>query len=203
MRRVLLAGLLIALTINVAEARHGHRHHSHHVLIPYSAVMGSAGGKSYDRRRNPDLADLVPNGWQLQPPDSKWKGKRFLSPDGAAWLATYSTPVTDQTIPKHMQAIAFVEGETPTDLRGEQDWISVSGVKGEDRMFYRKAIIACDGRVWHHVAFEYPGAIERAMQRYVSHASEIIDLAENDGCDENATTENSGESQSDNAGARR
>jgi hypothetical protein len=40
-------------------------------------------------------------------------------------------------------------------LRRETDWLAVSGFKG-DRIFYRKAVIACGGTVWHHIEFEYP-----------------------------------------------
>ena len=66
-----------------------------------------------------------------------------------------------------MQSVGFAEGETLTYLRGERDWIAVSGSKG-DRIFYRKAIIACGGKVWHHIAFEYPIALKREMDTYVT-----------------------------------
>jgi hypothetical protein len=36
----------------------------------------------------------------------------------------------------------------------ESDWLAVSGIKG-NKIFYRKAVIACGGKVWHHIAFEY------------------------------------------------
>ena len=64
-----------------------------------------------------------------------------------------------EPITSHMQSVAFAEGGTVTYLRGERDWIVVSGTKG-DRIFYRKAVIACGGKVWHHVAFEYPVALK-------------------------------------------
>jgi serine/threonine-protein kinase len=82
-----------------------------------------------------------------------------------------------------MQSVAFAEGETLTYLRGERDWIAVSGTKG-NRIFYRKAVIACGGKVWHHIAFEYPLERKRAMDPFVSRAAAIVDQAENDGCDE-------------------
>ena len=85
-----------------------------------------------------------------------------------------------------MQSVAFAEGETLTYLRGERDWIAVSGSKG-DRIFYRKAIITCGGKAWHHIAFEYPIALKREMDPYVTRAAFIVNQAENDGC-ENATS---------------
>jgi hypothetical protein len=184
----LLAVAVIAFTGSPAESRHRH-HRDNFGFLPYSDALDSADLEQRERIRGPNLTDLVPRGWQLQPPDPKWKGKRFLSPDGSAWLATYSTPVTDQTVAAHMQAIAFVDGETPTYLRGEQDWIAVSGLKGDDRIFYRKAVIACDGKVWHHIAFEYPLLMKRELDRYVSRASKIIDQADNDGCNDVLSSE--------------
>jgi serine/threonine-protein kinase len=126
---------------------------------------------------------MVPPNWQLQPPDPNWNGKRFLSPDGSSWLATYSLPATAEPIATHMQSVAFAEGETLTFLRGEHDWIAVSGTKG-DKIFYRKAIIACGGKIWHHITFEYPIELKRAMDPFVMRAATIIDLAENDGCEQ-------------------
>ena len=134
-------------------------------------------------RRDISPADLVPPTWQLQPSDPNWTGKRFLSPDGASWLAVYAFPTAKEPIATHMQSVAFAEGETLTYLRGERDWIVVSGTKG-DRIFYRKATIACGGKVWHHIAFEYPVERKRAMDPFVIRAATIIDLAENDGCEE-------------------
>jgi hypothetical protein len=110
-------------------------------------------------------------------------GRRFLSPDGSSWLAVYASLTAAEPIASHMQSIAFAEGETLTYLRGERDWIVVSGTKG-DRFFYRKAVIACGGKVWHHMAFEYPAERKQAMDAFVIRAAAIIDLAENDGCEE-------------------
>ena len=63
-----------------------------------------------------------------------------------------------------MRAVAFGDGETPTFIRGESDRIEVAGIKG-DRRYYRKAIVACAGRVWHQIAFEYPVDMGRISNR--------------------------------------
>jgi serine/threonine-protein kinase len=128
-----------------------------------------------------DAVEFVPPGWTLQQPDPKWTGKRFVSPDGRAWFAAYSTEVAQESVPAHMRAIAFVDGETPTFIRGESDRIAVAGSKG-DRMFYRKAVIACGGRSWHHIAFEYPIDMSRYVDPMLRQASMTVDASENDGC---------------------
>ena len=38
----------------------------------------------------------LPPGWQQQPADPKWQGKRFVSPDGTASFSAYITPVAQE-----------------------------------------------------------------------------------------------------------
>jgi hypothetical protein len=187
MRKALLIGCVLAATVSSSEARHWRWHwHHHQIGAPAYSTYGFAPFEHRAQREqwrgNISPAALVPPAWQLQPPDPNWKGKRFISPDGSAWLAVYSFPTANESIASHMQSVAFADGEALTYLRGERDWIVVSGSKA-DRLFYRKAIIACGGKVWHHIAFEYPIAVKREMDRFVTRAAAIIDLAENDGCD--------------------
>jgi hypothetical protein len=106
-----------------------------------------------------------------------------VSPDGSSWFAAYASPVALEPIAAHMDTIARQNGEAITYFRREQDWLAVSGFKG-DRIFYRKAVIACGGTVWHHIAFEYPAARKRQMDRFVIQASQSIDRAEYDSCEE-------------------
>lgn len=196
MRKVLLVTCVLGLVAaaSTAEARHGRRHwHGYYfAAVPYAYGFGRPEDNFQRRRSRPESlspADMVPANWQLQPPDPNWKGKRFLSPDGSSWLAVYAFPTGTEPIASHMQSVAFAEGETLTYLRGEHDWIVVSGTKG-GRIYYRKAVIACSGKVWHHIAFEYPIERKRAMDPFVMRAAAIIDLAENDGCAEATSSVN-------------
>ena len=152
-------------------------------IMPYAYGFASQKDNLRPRRETATPSDIVPPNWQLQAPDPNWKGKRFLSPDGASWLAVYAFPTAKEPIATHMQSVAFAEGETVTYLRGERDWIAVSGIK-DDRIFYRKAVTACGGKVWHHIAFEFPAERKQAMYPFVIRAAAIIDRAENDGCEE-------------------
>jgi hypothetical protein len=197
MRRILLAAMILALTVASADARRrGHRHHGHHsydyVVQPNgSAAMvpgmsepprsRSRSASSRSRRSYGDPADAVPTSWTLQAPDPNWSGKRFVSPDGAAWFALYATPVDHEPISAHMKTVAFADGEEITGLLGRAGWLAVSGRKG-DRLFYRKAVLACDGKVWRHIAFEYPADARRRMDRFVAHAAAALDGDER--CDE-------------------
>ena len=218
MRKVFLVTcvLMLVAAASTAEARHGRRHwHGYYfAAMPYAYGVGRPQDNLHRRRSGPEgvpfayefgrpednfqrrrssresvsPADMVPPNWQLQPPDPNWKGKRFLSPDGSSWLAVYALTATEP-IASHMQSVAFAEGETLTYLRGERNWIVASGIKG-DRIFYRKATIACGGTAWHHIAFDYPVERKRAMDPFVIRAATIIDLAENDGCAEATSSAN-------------
>ena len=201
MRKVsLLFFLILALTACPVEARrhwglwgffstpHVHRHeHRHHSYVRRDiharARSESAKGGTYT------MAQLVPPEWQLQPTDPNLKGQRFVSPDGEGSLALYATPV-QEPIAKHMNTIAFVEGEQITSLHGEKNWIEVSGVKA-DRSFYRKAVLACDGRVWHEVTFEYPTQNEGRIIEFVNRAAKAVRNSKDQGCEESTAVDES------------
>jgi len=65
--------------------------------------------------------------------------------------------------------------------REERTWIVVSGYIG-DRIFYRKAMLACGGQVWHHLAFEYPAIQKRAFDLFVTRASYALQAYGQVGC---------------------
>jgi hypothetical protein len=113
----------------------------------------------------PNAAAVIPPGWRLQPDEG-----RYVSPDGSSWFAPHASPVGSEPIAAHMDRIARQEGETVTYFRREADWIAVSGFKA-GRIFYRKAVLACGGKVWHHIEFEYPAALKRRMDPFVNRAS--------------------------------
>jgi hypothetical protein len=45
-------------------------------------------------------------------------------------------------------------------------------------------VLACGGKVWHHIEFEYPAGLKRRMDPFVNRASYSVDHAENDSCEE-------------------
>jgi hypothetical protein len=126
MRKVLLVACVLLVAVSSSEARYRRWHwHGYYVgAAPYA--YGFAFPQDNLRRRWPQRerlnpADMVPPNWQLQPPDSNWKGNRFLSPDGSSWLNAYASWTDTEPITSHMQSVAFADGETVTYLRGERD----------------------------------------------------------------------------------
>ena len=53
-----------------------------------------------------------------------------------------------------------------------------------DRSFYRKAVLACAGRVWHEVAFEYPTQTQGSISEFVSRAAKAVQNSEDQGCED-------------------
>ena len=193
MRRLLLILLLLALTATAADARR--RHHRSHwravvVVVPQAMAPQSAtpqdfvqpfAGSRAERKARADAAALIPPDWQLQPPDPAWQGRRYVSPSGAAWLAIYSRAADSEPLAQHLKSIAFVEGEDITFLQRERDWLVVSGFKA-DRIFYRKVVLGCDGRMWRHIAFEYPADAKRAFDSLVTRVSRGLTSAAGEEC---------------------
>jgi serine/threonine-protein kinase len=182
MRTLLLALIAVLVGTSGADARHGHHHRffiwgfhqrdDNH----YRAQTFGAAPNSYDpgsSHQDPAVG-IVPPAWQLQPPDPNWKGRRYLSPDGTASISFYAAAADKEPLAEHMQHVAFGEGEAITYLHGEHDRIVVSGLKG-DRIFYRKAELACGGKSWHQVAFEYPSDARRKMDPIVIHIARALD----------------------------
>src|SRR5689334_22428382 len=151
MRKLPLILVVLALTASTADARHRHRHYGRHfdscaVLLPAPEMMRPDSA----RPRETSMAELVPRGWQLQPASPAWQGRRYVSPDGNAWIAFYASGAANDAAAR-FKAVAFGDGEEPTYLHGERDRLTVSGLKG-DTIFYRKVMLACGGTVWRHVA---------------------------------------------------
>jgi hypothetical protein len=101
-------------------------------------------------------------------------------------LALYSSPADAQALDAHLKQVTFVEGEDITYLRRDRDWLVVSGFKGakEERIFYRKVVLACGGNTWRHIAFEYPAEAKRAFDRLVTRVAIAMDRAAKADCNE-------------------
>jgi hypothetical protein len=178
----LFALFVLAISANAAEARHWHHHWrasgfdlneiGEDELKPVLPDVGRSG------RGRRTVASLVPPDWRAEDQNG-WDGKRFISPDGASWIAIYKASAKEETPADHMKEIIFAPSETITNLRGERTWIAVSGLK-DTKIFYRKAILACAGTAWHHIAVEYPVELKDRMDRFVALASRTLDDTQND-----------------------
>ncbi len=144
-------------------------------LIIFCIVLpGLASGRS-----STDFRAIMPQNWTLSSLDHH--GSRFDSPDGKSWLSLYRMPAANEPASAHMNAVRAVKDGRITYERQERTWIVVSGFKG-DRIFYRKAMLACGKTEWHHLEFEYPASEKLAFDRMVTRASYALAAYENSGC---------------------
>jgi len=196
MYKVILVLLILVFSATSASARH--RRHGYHVPVPYSYVFrhNDAFGRPQPYRSEETRSEVtpppasshdstggvIPPDWKKQSLDVASNGGRFVSPDGSSSFDFYTTAAADQPITEHMKSFVFGEGDEITSLTGERAWIAASGFKG-DRLFYRKAALACGGDRWHHIAFEYSANAKRSMQDFVRRAVEMLDSSQNEGCD--------------------
>jgi hypothetical protein len=106
----------------------------------------------------------VPADWRPESihDQSGASGHYFFSPDGSSWSAVFGLPVSAD-VSVHVAA----PEEHVTYSAGGRGWSVRSGFKG-DRIFYRKALLSCGGRVAHLLAFEYPAEQKREHDRLVT-----------------------------------
>ena len=134
-----------------------------------SALLGAASVVVAKQPVNdPDYRAIVPPDWTLLSEDTISHERRFVSPSGDAWLSLYARP-PDESIEAHLESVRHQDHERITYERRGGTWIVVSGYNG-GRIFYRKAMLACGGQAWHHLAFEYPADQKRAFDQFVTRA---------------------------------
>src|SRR6185503_89870 len=113
------------------------------------------------QREDSDYRSIVPRDWKLLPGEGKWHERRFVSASGDAWLSLYATPAGRESVRARVAELTS-PGEKITYQRIGSSWGVVSGYSG-NRIFYRKAMLACGNRKWHYLSFEYPAIVSRAV----------------------------------------
>jgi hypothetical protein len=151
-------------------------------LVIVMGLFGAAHAAHANQHNGSNYFSIVPSNWHLLPEDGQTHERRFVSPSGDAWLSLYARPPSE-SIEAHLEAVKQGEHERVTYERAGRTWIVVSGYKG-DRIFYRKAILACGGRSWHHLEFEYPAKQKLAFDQFVTRASYALKEYNQIGCPE-------------------
>jgi len=185
------AAVLILLALSPTSAAARWRHHHHHFGAHFSerpvGLPALEAPQGEDRPApSAGIAALIPHDWQLQPASPAWQGRRYVSPDGSAWIAFYATSAANDAAAR-FKAVAFGDGEELIFISGARDRLTVSGLKG-DAMFYRKVMLACGGAAWRHVAMEYPASAQRSFEGFIARMSHAFERIADDACGESVFT---------------
>jgi hypothetical protein len=142
-------------------------------------VIASAYCSVADARQSEvPFRSLVPNSWTLLPPAPDSFGRRFVSPSGDAWLWYFAVPAAvngnaEGGPPPPAEQVTY-------EARGG-DWIVTSGYRG-NRIFYRRAMLACNNTKWRHIEFEYPASEKRLFDNFVTRTSLALRAYKEVGC---------------------
>jgi serine/threonine-protein kinase len=190
MRAPALIVWILLLGTQAADARHYHFYRFHwggwsHMRVQRAPALDPT--TTAPRSEQAPMRILgrpfPPPDWQLQPTDANQKGRRYLSPDGMASLVFYASPAGRESASEHLKSVAFVDGEDVLTLAGTRSEMLVTGTKG-DRMFVRKARLACGGQEWHQVMLDFRADARRDHALVVAQAERALDLVDGDGCTE-------------------
>jgi serine/threonine-protein kinase len=144
------------------------------LMLPATAAQAQS-----DRDASNYLS-IIPRDWTMSRP--RPTERRFTSPDGTAWVSLYAAPAGRESVRQHIERLKHHFGRgNATYQRDGGTWLVLSGYKGS-RIFYRRTMLACGGRAWHTLEFEYPGAEKRAFDTFVTRASYALNAYSHEGC---------------------
>jgi hypothetical protein len=140
-------------------------------LVAASAYSPGAGAREADV----PFQSIVPDTWTLLPRAPDTLGRRFVSPSRDAWLWYFA--VSANRNPAHLPAPT----EQVTYPARGGDWIVTSGYRG-NRIFYRRAMLACNNTKWRQIEFEYPASEKRVFDSFVTRTSYALRAYKELGC---------------------
>jgi hypothetical protein len=150
-------------------------------LISFAQTGGSSSAGDA-READIPFRSIVPNSWTLLPPEPQSSGRRFVSPTGDAWLWFFAVPANrEAAVNANAEQLASPPAERVTYERQGSDWVVSSGYRG-DRIFYRRAMLACNGTKWRHIEFEYPASEKRHFDNFVTRTSFALRAYQDVGC---------------------
>ena len=194
MRPLLLGALVVSLTAGTADARRHARYYSSgfpfHFLDRIFRTPRSYHSHGDHRSRHDSgaekgsLSGQVPADWHLQPSQPDYHGQRYLSPGGDARLEFYDSPADADSQEQHGRDTAFHAGEEVAYLKREPARIAVYGFTDgtRQRIFYRKAVLACGGQQWRHIVAEYPLERKQDLDRLTAKLALTLERATNKSC---------------------
>jgi hypothetical protein len=150
-------------------------------LIPSCiAILLAASAHAAAAPASHDFRSIIPQNWRAVAPPKGTNAEGFVSPSGDAWIVFKANPAR-RSAAAQLALLRTVRGGHITYEREGRTWIVVSGFIG-NRIFYRKAMLACGGAAWHYLEFQYPAAQKREFDEFVSRSSAALGAYAASGC---------------------
>jgi hypothetical protein len=144
------------------------------------AMLMAASAHTAAAAARDDFRSIIPSDWKTVQPSRRSNEVSFISPDGDSKIVFYAKLAT-LPVGAMLRGLRTVHSGKITYERQGRTWIVVSGFFG-NRIFYRKAMLACGGTVWHYMEFEYPAAQKRAFDQMVTRSSAALGAYARSGC---------------------
>jgi hypothetical protein len=144
------------------------------------AMMMAASAHTVPAAARDDFRSIIPSDWKRVLPSQGSNELKFISPDGDSKIVFYAK-LAALPVAGMLRGLRTVHGGNITYERQGRTWIVVSGFFA-NRIFYRKAMLACDGTVWHYMEFEYPAAQKRVFDELVTRSSAALGVYARSGC---------------------
>lgn len=150
-------------------------------------LIAAANARAQPLSTRSGFHDIIPQNWKMVPPPHGSNEKRFISPRGDAWIVFKARPAR-RSVAAELALLRTVRAGDIAYEREGSTWIVVSGYDG-NRIFYRKAMLACGGNSWHFLEFEYPAVEKRAFDDFVTRSSAALGAYSHSGCDRSKQAE--------------
>jgi len=115
---------------------------------------------------------FIPEGWQTEHIAGRRDIIRYVSPDRTAVLTMGDIAAAGATGGLEL-AEAHRPNEKITYRVRKGAWIVVSGYRG-DKIFYRRADLACRGKRWHVIEVTYPRSSKQKLDATVTRISHSL-----------------------------
>lgn len=156
-------------------------HAMYKTLLCCTSILIAASAQAEPAPGTYDFRSIIPHDWRAVPPPQSLNARGFVSPDGNSKIVLYAKRAI-RPVAAQLGRLRTVPGGDITYEREGRSWIVVSGFKG-NRIFYRKAMLACGGRAWHYLEFEYPANQKRAFDEFVTRSSMALGAYARRGCE--------------------
>jgi serine/threonine-protein kinase len=140
------------------------------ILVVAALAASPAFAENWRRYHNErfGVSAETPAGWTMGEAPVNDDGRKFSSPDGTAQVVISGMFALDARDEEFARRAEPLDGETVSYAKRGDGWIVLSGLR-DGRVFYRKSLLSCGGRVWNDLDIAYPQEDKARYDGIVAH----------------------------------